>query len=114
MDAVAAADPLLGKSGASPATRGVTWSCTGGFLLAASGLLDGRRATTHWYACDMLDSTYPSLTVAPDAIYAPRQAVAAETADGRTSAFSEDHGNRCCPRRLRDADARNIGIRSRA
>lgn len=43
--------------------------CTGAFFLAAAGLLDGRRATTHWQSADRLAECYPAVTVEPDAIY---------------------------------------------
>jgi transcriptional regulator GlxA family with amidase domain len=43
--------------------------CTGTFILAASGLLQGRRGTTHWRYCDQLARQYPYITVEPDAIY---------------------------------------------
>jgi transcriptional regulator GlxA family with amidase domain len=43
--------------------------CSGAFVLAAAGLLDGRRATTHWSACDLLARLHPSVTVDPDPIY---------------------------------------------
>lgn len=43
--------------------------CTGAFLLAKTGLLDGRRATTHWAYCDRLAADYPKVTVEPDRIF---------------------------------------------
>ncbi|MFD9355236.1 GlxA family transcriptional regulator [Streptomyces sp. NPDC060031] len=43
--------------------------CTGGLLLAEAGLLDGRRATTHWHACEQMARDYPAVEVEPDPIY---------------------------------------------
>ncbi|GAA0627782.1 GlxA family transcriptional regulator [Streptomyces crystallinus] len=43
--------------------------CTGAVLLAEAGLLDGRRATTHWAYCDSLARRHPKVTVEPDPIY---------------------------------------------
>jgi transcriptional regulator GlxA family with amidase domain len=43
--------------------------CTGAFLLAGAGLLDGRRVTTHWFYCAALAARYPELTVEPDPIF---------------------------------------------
>jgi transcriptional regulator GlxA family with amidase domain len=43
--------------------------CGGAFLLAAAGLLDGRRVTTHWAGCEDLARRYPALLVEPDRIY---------------------------------------------
>jgi transcriptional regulator GlxA family with amidase domain len=43
--------------------------CTGAFLLAEAGLLDGRRVTTHWAHCGSLAARYPGLTVDPDPIF---------------------------------------------
>jgi transcriptional regulator GlxA family with amidase domain len=43
--------------------------CTGAFLLARAGLLDGRRATTHWASCADLAKRYPAVTVDPDPIF---------------------------------------------
>jgi len=50
-------------------SRRVASVCTGAFLLAAAGVLDGRRATTHWRACDDLARGYPDVTVDPDPIF---------------------------------------------
>jgi transcriptional regulator GlxA family with amidase domain len=50
-------------------SRRVTSVCSGAFLLAEAGLLDGRRATTHWSACDLLARAYPSVRVEPDPIF---------------------------------------------
>lgn len=43
--------------------------CTGAFLLAAAGLLDGRRAATHWRHTRQLTLRFPSVRVEPDAIF---------------------------------------------
>ena len=43
--------------------------CTGAFLLAEAGLLDGRRATTHWQYCATLAKRHPGVTVDPEPIF---------------------------------------------
>lgn len=43
--------------------------CSGAFILAATGLLDGRRATTHWLATGLLAARHPHVTVDPDVLY---------------------------------------------
>jgi len=43
--------------------------CTGAFVLAAAGLLDGRRATTHWMYADLLAERYPQIDVDPRVLY---------------------------------------------
>jgi transcriptional regulator GlxA family with amidase domain len=43
--------------------------CSGAFVLAAAGVLDGRRATTHWKYTDVLAARYPAIDVDPDVLY---------------------------------------------
>jgi transcriptional regulator GlxA family with amidase domain len=59
-------DWLRARAGAARRTASV---CTGAFLLAAAGLLDRRRAVTHWEYCDLLGRRYPAVTVDPDPIF---------------------------------------------
>src|SRR5215207_5120577 len=54
---------------AAKRSRRVSAVCTGAFLLARAGLLDGRRATTHWASCADLAARYPAVTVEPDPIF---------------------------------------------
>ncbi|MBE1875355.1 GlxA family transcriptional regulator [Myceligenerans pegani] len=49
--------------------RRVASVCTGAFVLARTGLLDGRRATTHWRHATLLGRAFPAVEVLPDAIY---------------------------------------------
>ena len=53
----------------APECRRVCSVCVGGFLLAEAGILDGRRAATHWMHAPLLASRYPAVTVEPDAIF---------------------------------------------
>ena len=80
-------------------SRRVASVCTGAFILAAAGLLDGKRAATHWSWCARLAAMYPQIRVDPEPIF---------TRDGNlwTSAgitagidltlamIEEDHGHR--------------------
>lgn len=54
------------RAGAARRTASV---CTGAFLLAAAGLLDRRRAVTHWEVCDLLRRRHPAVTVESDPIF---------------------------------------------
>ncbi|MCX4198997.1 helix-turn-helix domain-containing protein [Methylobacterium organophilum] len=47
----------------------VTSICTGAFVLAATGLLDGRRATTHWLGAERLAALYPAIDVDPNTLF---------------------------------------------
>jgi transcriptional regulator GlxA family with amidase domain len=49
--------------------RRVASVCTGAFLLAAAGVLDGRRAATHWMYANKLAQRYPAVRVEPDPIF---------------------------------------------
>jgi transcriptional regulator GlxA family with amidase domain len=49
--------------------RRIVSICTGAFALAAAGLLDGRRATTHWRHTEELAALYPAVDVDPDELY---------------------------------------------
>lgn len=51
------------------AARRVASVCTGAFLLAEIGLLDGKRAVTHWAYCDRLAREFPAICVEPDPIF---------------------------------------------
>ena len=67
----AAADPVLVKwvSERANKARRVASVCTGAFLLAASGVLDGRRAATHWSYCAELARRFPDVRVESDPIF---------------------------------------------
>jgi transcriptional regulator GlxA family with amidase domain len=64
-------DPALADAARTLAARAgrVASICTGAFILGAAGLLDGKRATTHWRHTSELARRHPSTQVEPDAIY---------------------------------------------
>lgn len=68
-DAVASIVSLPAFADAMHRARRVGSVCTGAFVLAASGYLDGRAATTHWAYCGELAKRYPSIEVRSDAIF---------------------------------------------
>lgn len=54
---------------ASGRARRTASVCTGAYLLAAAGLLDGRRATTHWNYCDDLAGQFPGVQLNPEPVF---------------------------------------------
>ncbi|MER6253415.1 helix-turn-helix domain-containing protein [Streptomyces sp. NPDC001584] len=80
--------------------------CLGAFALAAAGLLDGRRATTHWQYAATLAKQYPQVTVQPEALYIDEGRVL--TSGGVTAGLDlclhlirRDHGTRLANQRAR-------------
>jgi transcriptional regulator GlxA family with amidase domain len=63
------AELLAWISAVSTRSRRLATVCTGTFLAAATGLLDGRTVTTHWARAERLQQEFPALTVDPDPIY---------------------------------------------
>jgi transcriptional regulator GlxA family with amidase domain len=78
--------------------RRVASICTGAFLLAAAGLLDSKKAVTHWNFCDRLAKEFPKVIVRPEPIYLRDGSV--YTSAGITAGLDlslalveEDHGH---------------------
>jgi transcriptional regulator GlxA family with amidase domain len=63
------AEILTALSTLAPGARRVASVCTGAFVLAEAGLLNGRRAATHWRYAETLARRYPAISVEPDAIF---------------------------------------------
>lgn len=81
----------------APKFRRLGAICTGAFLLAAAGFLEGRRAVTHWNWCDRLSARHPRITVERDPIYIEDKGVwtsAGVTAgiDMALAMVEQDHG----------------------
>jgi len=98
VDADPPADLVDAVRAAHEAGARVASLCTGAFVLAAAGLLDGRRATTHWAHTDALAARYPAVTVDPDVLYVDNGSVL--TSAGKAAAMDlclhlvrADHGS---------------------
>ena len=104
MDSAVADETLLVQvKRLAASARRVTSVCSGAFVLAAAGLLEGRRATTHWAECSLLEEAYPGVTVDPDAIYVQDGNVwtsAGVTAgiDLALALIDDDHGHQAAAR----------------
>jgi len=59
----------------APLARRTASVCSGTFLLAEAGLLDGKRAATHWAMCERLGTRFPSIEVDNDAIFVQQGSV---------------------------------------
>jgi len=68
-DAAVPADVLAAVRDAACRGARIASICTGAFVLAATGLLDGLRATTHWRAAGLLAARYPGIEVDADVLY---------------------------------------------
>lgn len=122
LDALAAADTVMVPGYLEPdtpsaevsaalaeaAARGSRMAsiCLGAFALAAAGLLDGRRATTHWQYAATLAKRYPRVAVQPEALYIDEGQVL--TSGGVTAGLDlclhlirRDHGTRLANERAR-------------
>ncbi|MBK7192125.1 MAG: helix-turn-helix domain-containing protein [Myxococcales bacterium] len=93
--------PRLAQALRRAAARGARFFsiCSGAFLLAACGLLDGRRATTHWLYVDEFAARFPRVTLAPDALYVDdgpilTSAGSAAGLDAGLHLITRDHGAR--------------------
>jgi transcriptional regulator GlxA family with amidase domain len=66
-----AIDPALvdAVKSAAARTRRLASICTGSFILAQAGLLNGRRATTHWHDARLFARAFPDVAVEPDALF---------------------------------------------
>ncbi|NYD66324.1 GlxA family transcriptional regulator [Agromyces atrinae] len=92
-------DPAILEAirGLAPGARRVASVCSGAFALAATGLLDGRPATTHWKFAPRLAADYPQIDVQPDALFVRdgriySSAGVAAGIDLALSLVEEDHG----------------------
>ena len=98
VDADPPADLVDAVRAAHEAGARVVSLCTGAFVLAAAGLLDGLRATTHWAHTEALAARYPRVRVDPDVLYVDNGSVL--TSAGKAAAMDlclhlvrRDHGS---------------------
>jgi AraC family transcriptional activator FtrA len=99
VDAEVPADLITGLQAAHARGARICSICTGAFVLAAAGLLEGRQATTHWRYTDLLASMYPQIIIQPDELYVDQGQIV--TAAGSAAGLDmmlhlvrKDHGAR--------------------
>ncbi|MBO9625241.1 MAG: helix-turn-helix domain-containing protein [Microbacterium sp.] len=93
-DAETADDPI---GLAAYADRRIVSFCTGAFTLAASGILDGKEATTHWCATEAFSRRFPLVRLRPDALFVDNGRVltaagASAAVDATMHLIATDHG----------------------
>jgi AraC family transcriptional activator FtrA len=98
LDSVAPPEVLAALRRAAERGAYVLSVCSGAFLLAEAGLLDGRRATTHWKYADDLARRFPQVTVDPNVLYVAADNIitSAGTAAGIDACLSlvrREHGS---------------------
>lgn len=94
-----AEDPSVQAIRSLPSSTRVASICTGAFVLAAAGLLDGKRATTHWKSTDLFRRSFPGVDVDQEVLYVDEGRVL--TSAGEASGLDlclhmirSDHGTR--------------------
>jgi transcriptional regulator GlxA family with amidase domain len=100
LDEVASRKPLLDwLVRASRVVRRIGSVCDGAFIIARAGILDGKRAATHWSSCDRLGRAYPQIEVDREAIFVRdghvwTSAGVTTGIDMALAMVEEDHGRR--------------------
>jgi transcriptional regulator GlxA family with amidase domain len=114
LDRAAASEPLIRwLLRAARVVSRIGSVCDGAFIIARAGILDGRRAATHWSSCDRLGRLYPRIEVDREAIFVRdgRVWTSAGVTTGIDMALAmveEDHG-----RRLADSVAAHLVVYAR-
>ncbi|MBV8932452.1 MAG: AraC family transcriptional regulator, partial [Kutzneria sp.] len=91
-------EPIAAALASIPPGARMVSICTGAFVLAAAGVLDGRTATTHWQLADRFRALFPRVTVDPDVLFVDHgdvltSAGAASGVDVCLHVVRSDHGS---------------------
>ncbi|NGO06823.1 helix-turn-helix domain-containing protein [Streptomyces sp. HC44] len=101
-------EPVAAALRQTPPGARIVSICTGAFVLAAAGLLDGRRATTHWQLAGLFRKLFPDVDLDPDVLFVDEGSIltsagAASGVDICLHLVRKDHGSelanrvaRCC------------------
>ncbi|MGO1412580.1 MAG: DJ-1/PfpI family protein [Microbacterium sp.] len=80
-------DVVAGALDRIPAQARVVSICTGAFILAATGMLDGRRATTHWNLADRFRRRFPRVELDPGVLFVD------EARDGKCTSMNKEEAH---------------------